>query len=113
MMQIISVARDFTPFPGGRYRRHGKGSGQEFREDVLVPILRSGGNAVIDLDGASGYPPSFLDEAFGGLVREGFSPDEIKSHIELRAGPGFSMYINMIWSYIEKESSRQHATTAH
>ena len=109
-MQTINVARDFTPYPGGRYRRHGKGSGQEFREQILLPILKAGGSAVIDLDGASGYPPSFLDEAFGGLVREGFSPHDIKSHIELRASPDFAMYINMIWAYIERESKRQHAS---
>jgi hypothetical protein len=74
-----------------------------------MPILRSGHKAIIDLDGASGYPPSFLDEAFGGLIREGFSPQQIKAHLELRAGPGFATYIDMIWSYIEKETHRQHA----
>lgn len=100
-MRTINVA-DFFPYPGGRYRRHGKGSGQEFREDHLIPILKTRDHARIVLDGASGYPPSFLEEAFGGLIREGFSAEEIRKCFEISAGPAFEAYVRMIWEYVEK-----------
>lgn len=101
-MQTISIARDYTPYPGGRYRKNGKGSGQEFREEYLVPIFQENRTATIDLDGASGYPPSFLEEAFGGLVRKGYSVDEIKQRIQLSAGPAYESYKHMIWGYVER-----------
>lgn len=102
MQKHISIADDFTRFPGGRYRKNGKGSGEEFRDRFLVPLLSHGESAVIDLEGTSGYPPSFLEEAFGGLVRAGFSAEELRSRIRLRAGPTFESYTNLIWDYVDK-----------
>lgn len=72
MRKIISIAKDFSETPGGRYRKDGSDSGEEFREDVLIPEfdqLSSGEKLTIDLDGGYGYPVSFLEEAFGGLAR--------------------------------------------
>lgn len=106
-MRTISVARDFTPYPGGRYRKHGKGSGEEFREDFLAPILKGGQSAMIDLDGASGYPPSFLEEAFGGLVRKGFSASDLRRHLRFSASPAFETYVHMIWDYVDKANNRR------
>ena len=101
-MQTINIARDYTPFPGGRYRRNGKGSGQEFREKFLVPPLKMNEHLVVELDGASGYPSSFLEEAFGGLVREGFTVQKLRSLINLRAGPQYEAYIALIWKYVQE-----------
>ena len=68
-MNTVSVARDFTRFPAGRYKRNGDTSGEEFRERFLEgPITRSE-QLTVDLDGTVGYGSSFLEEAFGGLVR--------------------------------------------
>ena len=71
---IFSVAREFTDTPGPRYRKQGKFSGEEFRELFLEPLFKqymlSGTKIEIDLDGVYGYPTSFLEEAFGGLVRK-------------------------------------------
>lgn len=63
-----SVARDFSRHPGPRLRRQGKFSGEEFR-DVLLEWLEHADHLIVDLDGTSGYGSSFLDEAFGGLIR--------------------------------------------
>src|SRR5690554_3573488 len=61
---------EFTEFPGPRYRDLGPYSGEEFREEVLVPAIKEfGGNIEVDLDGTFGYGSSFLEEAFGGLIR--------------------------------------------
>jgi hypothetical protein len=109
-MQTVSIVRDFTPFPGGRYRKNGNGSGEDFRERFLVPPLRNGAHVTIDLDGASGYPPSFLEEAFGGLVRQGFSPVQIRQQIRLSAGPAFEGYTHLIWDYVDRAAARASAS---
>lgn len=68
-MKTIKV-RDFTEFPGPRFKKLGPYSGQEFRETVLEPAIEEAGPDIeIDLDGTFGYGSSFLEEAFGGLVR--------------------------------------------
>lgn len=72
-MNRISIARDFSDTPGGRYRKDGEFSGEEFRDRLLRPAfeaLEEHQKLTIDLDGAYGYPVSFLEEAFGGLARE-------------------------------------------
>ena len=70
-MKIIKVA-DFSKVPGGRYRKSGPKSGEEFRDDILIPAIEALGpefeeELLIDLDGGFGYATSFLDEAFGKL----------------------------------------------
>lgn len=68
-MRTISVAKDFTRFPSGRYKRNGNTSGEAFREQFMEPYIRDGEEIAIELDGTIGYGSSFLEEAFGGLVR--------------------------------------------
>src|SRR4051812_23554323 len=76
-MTTIRVA-DHTSSPGGRYISDGPFSGEWFREEVLRPTLeqarKSGERIIVELDGTSGYGASFLEEAFGGLVRTGAFP---------------------------------------
>lgn len=69
VMSQVSVARQFTVTPGGRYRRISEFSGEEFRETMLLPAASRGELVEVDLDGVLGYGSSFLEEAFGGLVR--------------------------------------------
>jgi hypothetical protein len=80
--EIISVAKDFSRFPAGRFVDDGPYSGQAFRERLVEPLLRQGKNVVIDLDGVLGYGSSFLEEAFGGLIRHGFRVDDVLSHLK-------------------------------
>ncbi len=87
--RVFNVAKDFSAYPGGRYRKDGPHSGEELR-DILVTLLRdvsnSGDRLVIMLDGTMGYGASFLEEAFGGLVREcGYSKDQLQELMVLRA----------------------------
>ena len=77
-MKEIHIATDFSRAPAGRYCGDGPRSGEEFREKYLVPALRSGERVVVYLDGVEGYGSSFLEEAFGGLVRvNGFQSDNL------------------------------------
>lgn len=68
-VMIINVARDFSPFPAGRYLADGPYSGEGFLNEKLLPALKQGAKVEVVLDGAMGYGSSFLEEAFGGLVR--------------------------------------------
>tara|TARA_R110002020_G_scaffold10801_22_gene41093 strand:- start:17021 stop:17338 length:318 start_codon:yes stop_codon:yes gene_type:complete len=101
-MRTINVARDFSKFPAGRYKAKGKGSGQEFRDKFLVPALDAKERVIIELDGAAGYPPSFLEEAFGGLVRLGYKADDILANFEFHASPSFSVYKIAAETYVRE-----------
>lgn len=69
----INIAKDFSITPGGRTIKEGDYSGELFRDTILIPKYRQAveNNEIleIDFDGTFGYSPSFLDEAFGGLVK--------------------------------------------
>ena len=85
-MIIINVAKEFTDAPGGRYKKDGNFSGEEFRETLLYPryieAIEKGEKLCVNLDGCYGYPSSFLDEAFGGLARK-LNDKNILDNIEI------------------------------
>lgn len=86
MRKIISVAEDFSRFPAGRFYTDGLFSGERFRTEILLPAIREGASTIlIDLDGTAGYGSSFLEEAFGGLVREcGIAADSLLRRLEFK-----------------------------
>ena len=99
-MTVLSVARDFSRYPGGRFKRISQNSGEEFRERLLEPAVKTG-KITIDLDGVRGYGSSFLEEVFGGLVRtmNWKSRDEVDACLEVSASEKsllleVSQYIN-------------------
>ena len=64
----ISISKDFTKCPGGAFRKDGKFSGEEFREDILKPKWKKaqekGEKLIVNMDGGYGYSTSFIREAF-------------------------------------------------
>lgn len=101
----IDIAEQFTDTPGGRYRTDGKFSGQEFREDLLLPAFGSGASVTVNLEGVMGLPPSFLEEAFGGLVRAGLEPSEIAEKLTIVwKSARYARYNSLIWSFIDAAS---------
>ena len=86
-MTTLSVARQFTQFPGGRYRRISEFSGEEFRDDYLKPAIERGEEVVVELDGVVGYGSSFLEEVFGGIVRAMKWPnrDQVNQHLKIKS----------------------------
>ena len=72
-MSRIIIAKQYTKKPGGRFRKEGEYSGEDFRETILKKeyeySIQNKEELIIDLDGGYGYGSSFLEEAFGGLVR--------------------------------------------
>lgn len=77
-MQYIYV-KDFSLFPGPRYIKDGKASGEEFRDSILIPAIKLDPEITLDLDGVEGYGSSFLEEAFGGAIRSGVSAEIMKN----------------------------------
>ncbi|MBX3480069.1 MAG: STAS-like domain-containing protein [Caulobacter sp.] len=98
-MRRIEISK-FSRFPFGRLPSHGPNSGERFREELLMPAIRDEDRVVVVLDGANGLSPSFLEEAFGGLVRLGVSAAEIHDKVEIVSDSDPS-YIPEIWGYVD------------
>jgi hypothetical protein len=80
----INIAKDFIDAPGGRSKKDGSFSGEEFRENFLDQHFNDASKnykIIIILDGAYGYATSFLEEAFGGLARK-YGKDKVNSRLE-------------------------------
>lgn len=73
-MASIVICKEFSDAPGGRYIKEGNYSGEAFREELLLPRFEEAEKKheklKIDFDGCFGFGTSFLEEAFGGLVRK-------------------------------------------
>ena len=112
----INIARDYSAAPGGRYVKDGKFSGEEFREKVLGPklktALRSNDTVEVDLDGTYGFSSSFLDEVFGGLVRDlGIPRATLDKHLIILANSEHSkLYRALALRYIEEASKQIRVT---
>lgn len=76
-MNTIRVA-DRYPCPGPRFKKLGPASGEEFREWVIKELEKSS-DLTINLDGTEGYGSSFLEECFGGLIRNGYDPRIVRA----------------------------------
>lgn len=94
ILKIIEC-KDSFKYEGPRFKRLGPESGEEFRDEYLIPWLeenRGDEQLAVDFSGTIVYTPSFLEEAFGGAVRKGYLeikninliniPDKIKENIE-------------------------------
>lgn len=95
----IFVAKEFTKMPCVRKREDGIKSGEEFRDDILVPALSSNEQVTVDLNGVLALGSSFLEEAFGGLVRKGYySARELKSKLTIVFQ--IESYVKESWDYV-------------
>jgi hypothetical protein len=86
----LVISRDFSATPGSRYIIEGDFSGEALRKEILTNMLQSAiddnTKLFIDLDGTSGYGTSFLEEAFGGLIRENnYNYQTICDHVILKS----------------------------
>ena len=97
-MQIeIVISKAFSDAPGGRFKKDGPKSGEEFRESILEPSFKGLSDTdvlLIDMDGAFGYPISFLEEAFGGLARI-YGPEEVLRKLRFKSSEEPSLIPNV------------------
>lgn len=97
----INIANDFSPFPAGRYQSDGQYTGEGFRKKFLVDAINEHDHVIIEFDGTLGYGSSFLEESFGGLIREeGFTAIELHDKLELRSSR--KSIIDTVNEYIDK-----------
>jgi hypothetical protein len=87
-MTTIKIAEQFSRYPAGRFIQDGPYSGELFRKKFLEPALNNSNVVVVEMDGARGYGSSFLEEAFGGLIRDGYQKEFLLSRLEIKASSG-------------------------
>lgn len=104
-METYSVSRKFSRHPAGRFYSDGPSNGQKFRDEVLEPIIKQQKKTKIIFDGARGAGSSFLEEAFGGLVRLGYTKDEICNYIIIESTD--PTIADEIFSYIDDASQKR------
>ena len=106
-VQEIVVAKAYTPTPAGRLRTDGPFSGQRFREEILIPALRSGGIVELNLDGMVSLPSSFWEESTGGLVRAGFAPELLNERMKIvTTDPLLSVFVDMARRFITDAAAK-------
>ena len=100
---MISIdVTDFSKKPFGRYKSDGDYHGERFRNEVLKVKLPHPLNedVVVDFSKISlGVGSSFLEEAFGGLVRDGYSKKELVEHLKIKDRMG--IYHKLVMQFIE------------
>lgn len=111
MTQTLSIAESFSKTPGSRYPAEGDFSGEEFRKQFLAPRLRAAIAArtelTLDLDGTAGYGTSFLEEAFGGLVRkDGFTEADLKHSLRVVSTEEPYLLVD-IWKYVAEAQANK------
>ncbi len=104
----IEIAKEYSAYPAGRDDADGPFNGSRFRRDFLLPRYRlaveNGVDLVVSLDGVMSFGSSFLEEAFGGLVRkESVKKDDLKNRLKIVIGrPGNARYQTAIDRYINQ-----------
>ncbi|MGY2215727.1 STAS-like domain-containing protein [Pseudomonas sp. SDO558_S425] len=68
--EITLVVSKYTDMPIGRNELDGPKNGKDYREKYLLPALKEYQVVKVDFNGTLGTTPSFLEELFGGVVRE-------------------------------------------
>ncbi|WP_323941601.1 STAS-like domain-containing protein [Aeromonas hydrophila] len=99
---------DFSEFPGARYKRLGPYSGEEFRDDVLIPAIHSNHKVIVNFDGVFGYGSSFLEEVFGGLIRLGIDENVVRDIISSAISNDDPDVLSEIKSYVEDAVKIKH-----
>jgi hypothetical protein len=104
--QLLKLS-DFSETPGGRYKKEGPFSGEEYRETVLIPAVKKG-HVTISISGIAGASASFLEEAFGGIVRK-FGP-EIADQVNVLLDTENSGYAEKITTFMREAADRSRAS---
>lgn len=102
-MKTIQVKK-FSKYPGPRYIELGEFSGEDFRDSILIPEITKN-DICVDFDGVYGYGSSFLEEAFGGLVRKGVPTEKLnylKNHLICDDDPSI---VDEVKKYIDEALS--------
>lgn len=104
----ISIAKNFSEYPGGRYKTDGSASGEEFRDRILIPKLKEASQkdtiVEVNFDDVCGFGSSFLEEAFGGLIRsKAVKPDLVNDRLKLTTeNEDVEDFVDLAYRYIKE-----------
>lgn len=104
----LAIAKEYSAYPSGRDERDGPFSGKRFRDELLYPRVIEAFNRsvplVVSLDGVMSFGSSFLEEAFGGLIRvSGIDKSKLTQTLQIEEGrPTNSRYKAAILRYISE-----------
>lgn len=89
-IETISIAKDFSIYPGARYKSDGKYSGQEFYENIFKPKLSKiwsdpKKSLLLDFDGTFGYASSFISEIFIRAVKDFKDKELLKKKLKFKS----------------------------
>ena len=112
---VINVAIQYTRTPDVRYESQNQGkSGEGFRETLLLPALKqcisNKETLIVRFDGCRGAGVSFLEEAFGGLIRKGVAFDDIQKYLQVEWN-GNPRKLQQIANFIKKANDDKNAGT--
>lgn len=100
MTLFILKLAEYTKYPFYRYRSHGQHSAEEFRNDWLAPALEKNYEVVLDLNDVTGFPASWTEEVFGGLIRShGYTVNELRKRLNIDVKD--FLIEDEIWYHIE------------
>jgi len=106
--KTLSIAKDYSPYVAGRYETDGEFNGEKFRKKYLIEALKHYDQVILDVDGLAGFPSSFWEEVTGGLIRDGFSADEVNKKLYIKTtNKSFEPYVALAYKYIEEEQNRK------
>ena len=97
----IDIGKDFSLVTGGRRRDSGAHSAEAFRDDLLVPALRQGGQVIVSINGPS-YSMAWLEEVFGTLQDLGFSGNDLTARLVIEADGDYRYTAEAIRGYIAR-----------
>lgn len=107
---MIDVAKDFSPYPSGRVDADSDKNGTRFRNEHLIPALKRvlapgslDTELVVDIDGVRSFGSSFLEEAFGGVIRAGgFNGESVVKAVRIQCSkPNLVIFRDAILSYLD------------
>jgi hypothetical protein len=76
-------------------------------KQLVDKAIKEKAKLLIDLAGTHGYAPSFLEEAFGGLIREGyFSIEELLKVIEVKCDE-MPLYADKVIEFIKGATKKK------
>ncbi|MGB1262496.1 MAG: STAS-like domain-containing protein [Cognaticolwellia sp.] len=102
-MKTFNVAKEFSKTPFGRYSTDSPYSAENFRDSILIPLFSENENEKITIDFtgiAMGLGSSFLEEAFGGMVRQGIDANIIKNKLIIKSK--LPIYESQIFRFIDE-----------
>jgi len=98
---LLEITRQVdSKFPFGRLIIEGEFSGECLLKQHLIPALKNYNVVTVVLDGTCGYAASFLEEAFGGLSRNGFTKQNLHRRLNL-VSENDAHLAHEIWGYID------------